>query len=112
MYNKISNYSTNSICNNIIYMLVLKVKICDISIKLVTINPIKAIFLMFLNLSHNIGKKKPNGTNKVYSNSINEIRNHIQNGITFTAKSIFRDAILGKPTSAKTAVNKTQIPYK
>ena len=44
--------------------LVLKVKICDISIKLVTINPIKAIFLMFLNLSHNIGKKKPNGTNK------------------------------------------------
>ena len=27
-----------------------------------------------------------------------------KNGITFTAKSIFRDAILGKPTSAKTAV--------
>jgi len=83
----------------------LKVKICDISIKLVTINPIKAIFLMFLNLSHNIGKKKPNGTNKsIFKQALTKSETISKNGITFTAKSIFRDAILGKPTSAKTAV--------
>ena len=86
--------------------LVLKVKICDISIKLVTINPIKAIFLMFLNLSHNIGKKKPNGTNKsIFKQALMKSETISKNGIMFTAKSIFRDAILGNPTSAKTAVN-------
>ena len=44
--------------------LVLKVKICDISIILVVMNPINVIFLTFLNLSHNIGNRKPKGTNK------------------------------------------------
>jgi hypothetical protein len=84
---------------------VLKVKICDISIRLVTINPVKATFLMFLNLSHNIGKKKPSGTNKsTFKQAFMESETISKNGITFTAKSIFRDVISGKPTSAKTAV--------
>ena len=60
---------------------------------------------MFLNLSHNIGKKKPNGTNKsIFKQALMKSETISKNGIMFTAKSIFRDAILGKPTSAKTAV--------
>ena len=51
------------------------------------------------------GKKKPNGTNKsIFKQALMKSETIFKNGITFTAKSIFRDAILGKPTSAKTAV--------
>ena len=60
---------------------------------------------MFLNLSHNIGKKKPNGINKsIFKQALMKSETISKKGITFTAKSIFRDVILGKPTSAKTAV--------
>ena len=41
-----------------------KIKICDISIRHVARNPVKAACLMSRNLPHKIGRKKPNGINR------------------------------------------------
>ena len=85
--------------------LVLNVKICDISMKVETRKPVKILFLIFLNRSHSIGKRKPNGTNKNrFKQPFTKSETIPTNGIAFTVKSIFSDVISGKPTSAKIAV--------
>lgn len=84
---------------------VLKVRIWDISITNDIINPIRAAPFIFLNLPHNVGKKKPNGTNKsIFKQALTKSDTISTNGITFTVKSIRSDVILGKPTSTKIAI--------
>ncbi len=84
---------------------VLYVKIWDISISSVVINPVKAAFFKLRNGLHNIGKKKPNGINKsTFRHAFTKSDAISAKGIIFTAKSIFNDVTLGKPTSARSAV--------
>ena len=84
---------------------VLKVKICDISITQVVKNPVRMTLFVFLNPLHNVGKKKPNGTNKsIFKHALAKSDIISAKGITFTEKSNSSNATLGKPTSAKIAV--------
>ena len=84
---------------------VLNVKICDISMNSAANNPAKATLFIFLKLSHNIGRKKPNGTNKsIFRHAFVKSDTILKMGIIFTSKSIFKDVTPGKPTSAKSAV--------
>lgn len=83
---------------------VLKVKSCDISMNSDVIAPVKATFLGFLNVPHNIGKKKPNGTNKsIFRHAFVRSDAISTKGIIFTVRLAFKEVTLGKPTSAKSA---------
>ena len=84
---------------------VLNVKICDISMNSVAVNPANATLFNFLNVSHNTGKKKPNGTNKsILRHAFVKSDTIPAKGIIFTPRSIFKEVTFGKPTSAKIAV--------
>ena len=64
-----------------------------------------ATLFTFLKFSHNIGKRKPNGTNKrIFKQALLKSDTISIKGMIFTVKSTFRDVMSGKPTSAKTAV--------
>ena len=83
---------------------VLKVKICEISIAIVMHIANNIVFFIALYFFHNIGNKKPNGTNKrTFKQAFTKSEIISANGMILIVKSKFKDNTLGKPTRDKTA---------
>ena len=80
---------------------VLKVKICEISIAIVMHIANNIVFFIALYFFHNIGNKKPNGTNKrTFKQAFTKSEIISTNGMILIVKSKFKDNTLAeeKPT--------------